>query len=189
MILLTGFAPFGPKGWLAGTNASQEVLNRVLAQRPKRYHGALLQVGDEGLKAFRALLASQRWSGVFAMGEGGLTSEHVILEPFANAIERPGLVPAGWFNRVEESSFALGAKAEKVGNPGSMGGYWCNRIHLEALRWARQQGGVPVAFAHIPPVLGEALPGYARRVRSLYERYTGEVFRLLDQMEQALHRR
>ena len=63
--------------------------------------------------------------------------------------------------------------------------YWCNRIHLEALRWARGRGPVPVAFVHVPAVIGESLPLYGRRVAALYERFTNEVLAILDQMEAA----
>jgi hypothetical protein len=74
-----------------------------------------------------------------------------------------------------------GAEARWQGVNGS---YWCNRIYLEALRWANEKGSVPVAFVHVPALIGESLPLYGRHVAALYKRFTGEVLAILDQMEQ-----
>jgi hypothetical protein len=43
---------------------------------------------------------------------------------------------------------------------------------------------VPVAFVHVPALIGESLPLYGRHVAALYKRFTGEVLAILDQMEQ-----
>jgi hypothetical protein len=96
MILITAFQPFGPKGRLLGTNASLEVLRRVDATRPGRYVTDVLAVGEEGLAAYRRLLSERAWTGLLPMGESGMIrSDHVVLEPLANIVERPGFVWPG----------------------------------------------------------------------------------------------
>ena len=85
----------------------------------------------------------------------------------------------------EPSVFAMEAEAPKRGGKASMDTYWCNRVHLEALRWASGKGSTPVAFLHVPALIGESLPLYGRHVAALYERFTGEVLAILDQMERS----
>ena len=183
MILLTAFRPFGPKGWVTGTNASAVVLEGILTDRPDCYGSEILPTDAGCLPALGAALDRAAWTGVLAMGEtGAIGSEHVVLEPFANVMARPSIWTFG--RERMEAGFAATADALALGG-GSMGGYWCNMVHLEILRWSQAHAGAPAAFVHIPAVLGEALPLYGERVRGLYARYVEEVCGLLDQMEQA----
>ena len=184
MILLTAFAPFGPKGFLSGTNASEIVLHRVMALAPKRYHTAVLAAGKAGLATYRDLLRMGGWTGLLAMGESGnISSSHVVLEPFANVRASPGLLPPTPWTGSEESMFVSTAEAAKKGSRQSIGAYWCNQIYLEALTWAKAHGSVPAAFVHVPAVLGASIPVYKGRVSALYDRYAAEVIDILKQME------
>ena len=184
MILLTAFEPFGLKGWATGTNASQVVQSRILGASPGRYGSVVLPLGEACLGRLREALAGQPWTGVLALGEsGGITSEHVVLEPFANDIARPAVWKLPVFSGQVASAFATDAKAPKRGGAGSMGAYWCNRVHLEALAWSRGRANAPVAFVHVPAVIGAALPVYGDHVEALYRRYAAEVQAILDQMQ------
>ena len=184
MILLTAFDAFGPKGAVTGINASAVVLDRVMVLRPGRFHPAVLAAGDEGLTAYRALLQDGSWTGLLAMGEtGGIRSDHVVLEQFASVVNNPGLLPPMPWNGTEQSLFAAQATAPRKGDVRSAGAFWCNRIYLEAMSWARGHGNRPVAFVHIPAVIGKSLPLYGRRVHGLYDHYAQEVLAILEQME------
>jgi pyrrolidone-carboxylate peptidase len=184
VILLTAFAPFGPKGLVTGTNASQVVLDRVAAKAPGRFRTAILPARQAGLDSYRGLLQEGGWSGLLSMGEtGGIGSGHVVLERVANIQNSPGLLPPMPWTGTEPSLFAGTAESARQGGRYSIGGYFCNQVYLEALTWAKQHNGVPVAFVHVPAVLGESFPIYGKRVTTLYEHYTDEVMAILRQME------
>ena len=183
VILLTAFAPFGPKGYVTGTNASQVVLDRVVAKAPGPLRTAILLAGKAGLDAYRGLLQEGGWTGLLAMGEtGGIASGHVVLERVANIQNSPGLLPPNPWTGTEPSLFAATAASARQGGRYSIGGYFCNQVYLEALVWAKQHNGVPAAFVHVPAVPGEALPIYGKHVTALYDHYADEVIAILRQM-------
>ena len=183
MILLAAFKPFGPKRFLTGTNASAELLALLLEQQSGRFGSVLMDVGPPALEQFRHALAERRWSGVFVMGESGMiASSHLVLEPEANVIEHATSRPVLPFDRTVTSAFAARAQAAKRGSSASMGAFWCNRVHLEALTWSENNGGVPVAFVHVPAVFGTSVPGYGWHVKQLFLRYADEASALLAQM-------
>ena len=184
MVLLTAFAPFGPKGTITGTNASEVVLDQIMASPPKGLQSAVLTTGEAGLISYRKLLMDGEWTGLLAMGEtGGITSDHIVLERFASVVNSPGLLPPIPWTGTEESLLAWEATADKKGGTRSAGAYWCNRLYLEALTRAEDNGNVPAALVHVPAVLGASLPIYGKRVAPLYERNACEVRAILHQME------
>ena len=121
---------------------------------------------------------------MLALGElGGITSEHVVLEPFANDIARPAVWKLPVFSGQVASAFATDAKAPSGAAPAR----WAPTGATGSIsrRWpgVRGRADAPVAFVHVPAVIGAALPVYGDHVEALYRRYTAEVQAILDQMQ------
>jgi hypothetical protein len=162
MILLTAFEPFGSKGWLKVTNASQAVQACIDRARPGRYGITVLPLGDGCRPALRALLNRQASTGVLAMREsGGIALGHVVLEPFANAIDRPSVWALPGLAAQLASPFA--ARAEAPGRWAPSGATGCI--------WTCWTGAGGIAAS--PPLSSMCQRCWGRRCRSMAGAWAG----------------
>lgn len=171
-ILITAFEPFGFSGLLRDRNASKDI-GMLLKDHPD-YDFLLLPVSNDADTILENALNHQRPSGILSLGEDlGMAFNGVRLEPFA--YDAPAtLNPLGSIGKKTISS-AFAQSALPAKSPCGIGTYHCNSVYKTALQWGRENGDVPVGFAHIA-VLG------------LRETQKEKIDAILDQMRCAIDR-
>lgn len=150
-ILITAFEPFGLIGsWLRGANASQQILSNI--QEKQDCIPLTLPVSQKGIDTFLETLDQHKPDGLISLGEHMfLPPSQIVTEPYAYDTKTTALPLKCLFSDKVESPFI---KEQHPDNTKSMiGGYYCNQLYLQGLKWSQNNGNIPVAFIHVP-VLG-----------------------------------
>lgn len=170
-ILVTAFEPFGLIGsWIRRSNASLDVMESLKIP-DLELNKLTLPVSDAGVEAFIETLNKTKPDGIISLGEHMLISD-VVLEPYARNVPVSSLPLRAIFGEKVQSAFV---RAWDTGSSKSrIGGYYCNQIYLHGLKWAQENGQIPVAFVHIP-VIGDG------------DKYRQQVENVLGKMKSVLH--
>jgi hypothetical protein len=149
-ILITSFEPFGLTGrFLRKANASADVADEIAEATGDVFDFLRLPVSDASIPQFLAHVEKTKPRGILCLGEDTLARVgDVRVEPYAHDTG----VSLNFFKASSARKIESGFVAESLGVPSSrcgIGVHHSNALYKTALEWGRDNGNVPVAFAHI----------------------------------------